>query len=750
MPDPTPPCTCGKSHHATTGHAPQAPHPDVTCPKTAHAAYHIPNMDCPMEEALIRKKLAGMPGVVGMHFNLMRRTLTVTHTLADTRPIEDALRAIDMTPEAPAAPATPAPSLGNARIPWGRLALAGGAAALSEAVELLHAANPAILRPVLAYAPLALALVAIALSGLGTYRKGWLAIRNRELNINALMSVAVTGAVCIGQFPEAAMVMVLFNISEAMEARALNRARNAIKGLLELAPDEATVRQPDGGFTRQNVRDVATGARVRVGPGERIPLDGVVCAGHSAINQGPITGESLPVEKGPGDLVYAGSINTAGELEFTVTAAAHDTTLARIIHAVEEAQNSRAPIQRLVDTFARHYTPAVFALALLTAIVPPLALGWNWLDAVYTGLVLLVIGCPCALVISTPVSLVSGMAAATRAGILVKGGAYLELGRKLSCLALDKTGTLTHGTPVQTDRERLPWADAGTAPHPPHSPDDAELVALAASLAGHSDHPVSRAISEAARGLPLRDVREFTALPGRGVRGVVDGVMWHLGNPALARALGHDTPDVRERCAALERTGKSVSLLLGEDGPYMLFAVADTLRDTSVQAVRQLRELGVRTVMLTGDNAHTAAAIGRQAGVDAIEADLLPADKLRCVERLEQEGGVIGMAGDGVNDAPALARAHVGFAMAGGGSDTAIETADVALMDDDLRKIPRFIRISRTTCAILRQNILLALGIKVVFFALAFAGLASMWMAVFADVGAALLVTGNGLRALRA
>lgn len=745
---------CGHEHTAWEPDAPVSVEASAT-----RAVYRIVNMDCPMEEALIRKKLASIAGITGLEFNLMQRVLTVDHELPSTAGIEEALRAIDMTPEplggargagagsgavgaaedADAGAATlPAPA-----IPWKKLAVAGVLAALSEALELAREWGAFGLeasawslggQPVAEWLVLLLALGAIGLGGLTTYRKGWLALSNRTLNINALMSVAVTGAVLIGQYPEAAMVMVLFNLSEAIEAKALDRARNAIRDLLALAPDTALVLRQDGTWEETDIRQVATGSRVRVKPGEKIALDGVVLAGRSTVNQAPITGESMPVEKEPGDTVYAGTVNESGSFDFEVTAAATDTTLARIIHAVEEAQGSRAPTQRLVDAFAAWYTPAVFLVALLVALAPPLFLGGAWHDSVYTALVILVIGCPCALVISTPVSIVSGMAAATRYGILIKGGVFLEQGRLLRWLALDKTGTITRGKPCLT--ERIFVGDM----------DEAHVLSLAASLAARSDHPVSRAVAEAAGEAAPQPVEDFAALPGRGVRGLVNGQLWHLGNARLAEELGHGSPDLASRIAVLEEQGRTVVALVGESGVQGLFAVADTVRESSIAAVRELKELGVRTVMLTGDNAHTARVIARQVGVDDVRANLLPDDKLAVIEELERAGGNVGMVGDGINDAPALAKAHVGFAMAGGGTDTAIETADVALMDDDLRKIPRFIRLSRAAHAILAQNIAFALGVKAVFFALTLTGNATMWMAVFADVGASLLVVANGLR----
>ena len=498
------------------------------------------------------------------------------------------------------------------------------------------------------------------------------------------------------------------------------------------------MQQPDGSWREVDAKQVAIGSRVRVRPGERIALDGEVVEGRSTVNQAPITGESLPVDKGLGDPVFAGSLNESGSFEYRVTALANNSTLARIIHAVEAAQGSRAPTQRFVDQFARWYTPAVFALAVVVALVPPLFVGAAWLDWIYRALVLLVIACPCALVISTPVSIVSGLAAAARHGILIKGGVYLEEGRKLRWLALDKTGTITHGKPAQTDFVAL-----GNA-----SPQHAR--SLAASLASRSDHPVSKAIAQAALadGVALREVAEFAALPGRGVRGVIDGVAYHLGNHRMLDELGHCSPAMEQRITALEAEGKTAVMLVEPEGVQALMAVADTIKDSSRSAVAELHALGIQTMMLTGDNPHTAKAIATQAGIDRAQGNLLPDDKLREIEALAQSGGV-GMVGDGINDAPALARADIGFAMGAAGTDTAIETADVALMDDDLRKIPTFVRLSRTTAQVLTQNIALALGIKAVFLVLTFTGHATMWMAVFADMGASLLVVGNGLRLLR-
>lgn len=694
--------------------------------------FRIEAMDCPTEQTLIQDKLGKLAGIEQLEFNLINRVLCVRHTLGGTAEIEQAIDSLGMKAEPLGAEddsTASAPQVAKTR--WWPLALSGIAAIAAEIVHF------AALAPEWVVA--ALALAAILGCGLGTYKKGWIALKNRNLNINALMSIAVTGAVLIGQWPEAAMVMVLFTVAELIEARSLDRARNAIGGLMQLTPDMATVRQADGQWREVEVREVAIGALVRVRPGERIGLDGEVTSGQSTVDQAPITGESLPVEKTVGDKLFAGTINQAGALEFHVTAAAGQSTLARIIKAVEEAQGARAPTQRFVDRFSRIYTPVVFAIALAVAVIPPLFMAGAWFDWVYRALVLLVVACPCALVISTPVTIVSGLAAAARKGILIKGGVYLEGGRQLDFLALDKTGTITHGKPVQTDAKILEPLFEGRA------------QALAASLGERSDHPVSRAIAQFGKeqGLALSEVDDFAALAGRGVRGTIAGEVYHLGNHRLVEELGLCSPELEAQLDALERQGKTVVLLLDRSGPLALFAVADTVKESSRQAIAELHELGIKTVMLTGDNPHTAQAIATVVGIDRAEGNLLPADKLKSIETLYAQGHRVGMVGDGINDAPALARAEIGFAMAAAGTDTAIETADVALMDDDLRKIPAFVRLSRQSAAILMQNIVLALGIKAIFLAITFAGMATMWMAVFADMGVSLLVVFNGLRLLR-
>nr|WP_262377269.1 heavy metal translocating P-type ATPase [Pseudomonas sp. WS 5411] len=693
------------------------------------STFRIEAMDCPTEQTLIQNKLGKMAGVQQLEFNLINRILGVTHDLTSTAPIVEAIKSLGMQadPIEEGVPAAAPP----AKKHWWPLALSGFCALAAEVIHFTDAAPTWVVALV--------ALVSILSGGLTTYKKGWIALKNLNLNINALMSIAVTGAILIGQWPEAAMVMFLFTVAELIEAKSLDRARNAISGLMQMTPEQATVRQADGSWVEQEVKTIELGAIVRVRPGERIGLDGEVTAGQSTIDQAPITGESLPIEKTVGDKVFAGTINQAGSLEYRVTAAANNSTLARIIHAVEQAQGSRAPTQRFVDSFSKIYTPAVFLFALGVAVIPPLFMGAVWFDWIYRALVLLVVACPCALVISTPVTIVSGLAAAARKGILIKGGVYLEAGYKLDYLALDKTGTITHGKPVQTDYLALF----------PNVEDNAP--ALAASLAARSDHPVSLAIANAAvdKKLPLQVVDNFEALAGRGVRGEINGEVYHLGNHRLVEELGLCSPALEEKLFALEKQGKSVVLLLDKSGPLALFAVADTVKDSSREAIQQLHDLGIKTLMLTGDNTHTAQAIAAQVGIDQAQGDLLPTDKLKAIEDLYGKNHRVGMVGDGINDAPALARAEIGFAMAAAGTDTAIETADVALMDDDLRKIPAFIRLSRQTSSILKQNIALALVIKAIFLAVTFMGMATMWMAVFADMGVSLLVVFNGLRLLR-
>ena len=721
----------------------------------------IPLMDCAAEESDIRHALDSVAGIRSLRFHLAQRTLTID---APPEVVPMAVEAVNRagypaTPLQPGERTDTHPSQaqydrGGHRDPHGTrghvpeqprglaagLAAGSGigryAAALSFAVaaELLHFFAPDTLPWRLA--GMAVAVLAIGLAGFSTYAKGLAALRHARLNINALMTVAVTGAFLIGQWPEAAMVMALYAIAEWIEARAVDRARNAIQGLLSLTPETAEVQQGDGSWQAAPAAGVAMGAIIRVKPGARIPLDGVITSGSSALDQSAVTGESMPADKTVDDAVFAGTVNLSSTLELRVSAEASNTLIARIIHAVEQAQGSRAPTQQFVDRFARIYTPAVFGLAVAVALGLPWLMNMAWPDALYKALVLLVIACPCALVISTPVSVVSGLATAARRGILIKGGVHLENAHRIRAMAFDKTGTITEGKPRLVAHECMqPNAD------------QAQILAWAVTLASHSDHPVSQAIASGLSGQPV-PLDGFTAWAGRGVGAQVDGQALLLGNHRLIEERGLCSAALESRLAAHEAQGRTVTLLANERKVLALFAVADTIKPGSRDALAELRRLGVRTVMLTGDNSTTAATIAREAGIDDARGDLMPDDKLSAIEGLQRRHGFTAMVGDGINDAPALARANLGLAMGGAGTDIAMEAADVVIMGDDLNRIPETIRLSRRTHNILRQNIALALGIKVVFLWLAIFDNASMWMAVFADMGASLLVVANGLRLL--
>lgn len=703
--------------------------------------FRIATMDCSAEEAEIRRALDPVPGIRSLNFQLGARTLGIDAPLDVLPRALDAIRNAGFNPDPVNQDPAHAGADNGQSEPHGheqnlgggimRLGLALGMAVAAEVVGFV--APETLLWKLTG---MALAGIAIWLAGLDVYKKGMAALWRRKLNINALMSVAVTGAFLIGQWPEAAMVMALYAIAELIEARAVDRARNAIKGLLELAPEEALMWTTQGQWQPTPVTQVPLDSSVRIRPGERVPLDGIITKGTGAINQSPVTGESIPVDKAPGDPVFAGTINETGELEVRVTAVASNSTLARIIHAVEQAQGTRAPTQRFVDRFAAIYTPAVFALAVAVAALTPFLLGLTWQEAIYKALVLLVIACPCALVISTPVTVVSGLAAGARRGILIKGGTYLETARSLKTVALDKTGTITQGKPKLVEWQAWKGADTATAQR------------LALSLASRSDHPVSHAIAAGLEG-EGSPVDDFSALPGRGVQGKVEGHQVLLANHRAVHERGLCGPELEAELGKHEQQGRTVTLLANASEVIAIFAVADTIKETSRQAIAELKSLGVTPVMLTGDNLATAKAIAAQAGIEDARGDLLPEAKLEAIKDMQARYGPTGMTGDGINDAPALAQADIGFAMGGAGTDIAMEAADVVIMNDDVRRVAETVRLSRRTHSVLWQNITLALGIKSVFLVLAVFGSATMWMAVFADMGASLLVIANGLRLLR-
>jgi Cd2+/Zn2+-exporting ATPase len=590
-------------------------------------------------------------------------------------------------------------------------------------------------------AAIALLSVAIAVGGYPVARNAWnTVVRTRNVDMNVLMTVATIGAAAVGSWVEAALVVALFGLGETLEGWAVDRTRGSIQQLMNLSPDEALVRHEDHEETMP-VDQVQVGEIVVVKPGARVPLDGVVVKGHSSVDESPITGESLPRAKQENDLVYAGTINQRGSLEVRVASLARDSTLARLINMVEEAQGQKAPTQRWVDSFARYYTPVVMSVALLTAVLPPLLLGAPWSDWIYKALALLILACPCALVISTPVSIVSAIGAASRQGVLIKGGAHLEAAGTVTAVAFDKTGTLTEGTPRVTAILSFNGATQD------------EVLAFAAAVERDSEHPLADAVlhAAAARGVDVAAAHDFESLPGRGARAGVNGSTFYVGNTRLFEEIGVSLDGAgMATVSEHQERGETVVLVGTADEVIGAVSVADQVRPLSRSAVAGLRAAGVRYVtMLTGDNRQTAAAVAADLGLDDYQAELLPEHKVQAVREIAAQHGPVAMIGDGVNDAPALAAATVGIAMGAAGTDTALETADIALMADDLSKVPFAIELSRATRATVRQNITFALALKVVTLLLVFPGWLTLWMAVLADTGGSLIVIGNGLRLVR-
>jgi Cd2+/Zn2+-exporting ATPase len=587
---------------------------------------------------------------------------------------------------------------------------------------------------------------AIAAGGWFLLPGAWRALRRLRPNIALLMVIAVIGAALIGEWPEAATVVCLFGIAEWLEGWADRRADRATRALLELAPDAARVRQGDGRFEERPVGEVQPGAIVSVQSGQRIPLDGIVTRGNSSVNQAPITGESVPVEKAPGATVFAGTINGQGSLEIEVTKAAGDTTLAKIIRLVEQAQAQKAPTQRFVDTFAQYYTPLVTVAALFIFLLPPLFFGGDWNVWLYRACVLLIIACPCALVISTPVSIVAGLTALARRGVLVKGGAHLETLAKLRAIAVDKTGTITEGKPRVT--KVVPLAPAT----------EEEAVRIAAAIDENSFHPLAQAIVAYAKEKKINapKAENYQSKLGRGAEATIDGHPYFVGNHRLTHELGVCTPEIESLLAEIEKQGLSV-VVVGHSphngcagGVLGILAVGDTVRAKAKAAITALHALGISNiVMLSGDNQRTVDHIARQVGIDEARGDLLPDDKVAAITKFRDQHRFVAMVGDGVNDAPAMATASLGIAMGAAGTDAAIETADVALMQDDLGQIAEAIRLGQRTLRTIHVNIAFSLGLKAIFLVLALAGHTSLWLAIVADTGATLLVVGNSLRLLR-
>ncbi|SDH75920.1 heavy metal translocating P-type ATPase [Paenibacillus naphthalenovorans] len=582
------------------------------------------------------------------------------------------------------------------------------------------------------------------IGGYELFKKGLKNLFRLQFDMNTLMTVAIIGAAAIGEWGEGATVVILFAISEGLERYSMEKARQSIHSLMDIAPKEALIRRGSTELT-VNVDDIRVGDIMIVKPGQKLAMDGVVIKGESNVNQAAITGESIPVAKTVDDEVYAGTLNEEGLLEVQVTKTVEDTTIAKIIHLVEEAQAERAPSQAFVDQFAKYYTPAIMIAAVLVAVIPPLFVGSSWGEWIYRGLALLVVGCPCALVISTPVSIVTAIGNAAKRGVLIKGGIHLEEAGRISAVAFDKTGTLTKGVPQVTDFITIGKNLFGK---------NNEILRIAAILEKGSQHPIASAIVRKAEAVQVdfkADAEEFSSLTGKGVKGKVDGQLYYMGSPKLFSELQTSIDkEILTQIGELQNQGKTVMLLGTEENILALIAVADEVRDSSQHVIYKLHELGMKkTVMLTGDNQATADAIGKRLGIAEVKAELLPQDKLEYIKTLRSQYGNVAMIGDGVNDAPALAASTVGIAMGGAGTDTALETANIALMGDDLSKLPYTISLSRKTLAIIKQNIAFSLGIKVLALLFIVPGWLTLWLAIFADMGATLMVTLNSLRLLQ-
>jgi Cd2+/Zn2+-exporting ATPase len=715
---------------------------------TGPLQFRIHGMDCADEVALLKRALVPVVGSAErLQFDVLRGKMTVTE--GDPAVTADHIvREVGRT-GLRAEPWTEQAVEGKGAARNLRTALTAACGLLAAAAFGLHADRSGVLAALgsegagqaeaVPLPSMVLYAVAIAAGGWHIAPRAWFALRRLRPDMNLLMSIAVVGAVAIGEWFEAATVTFLFAVSLALEAWSVGRARRAVEALLAIAPPTARLLAADGSQSEVPAVDVLPGAIILAKPGDRIALDGTVRKGSSQVNQAPITGESMPVDKEPGADVFAGTINGSGALEIEVTRVSGETTLAQIIRMVGEAQSRRAPAEQWVDRFALIYTPVIFGLAVAVAFVPPL-FGGDLSEWFYRALVLLVIGCPCALVISTPVSIVASLASAARNGVLVKGGAFIEAPGKLRVVALDKTGTLTEGQPKVVEVRPL-----GT-----HTGD--ELLRAAVAIEAHSDHPLARAIVAYAtgRGISAPAATEVQAVDGRGVTAQYDGKKYWLGSHRYLEELGQETPAVHDQLEAMSAPGRTAVIVGTDDHVCGFFGLADAIRPESVAAIKEMRAAGVaHIVMLTGDNRATADNIARETGVDDVRAELLPADKVKAIEALVLQYGTVAMIGDGVNDAPAMGRATIGIAMGAAGSDAAIEAADIALMSDDLSKLPWLIRHSRRTLGIIHQNVALSIGVKVIFLALTLFGSASLWSAIAADMGVSLIVVANALRLLR-
>jgi len=703
----------------------------TVCELHAESTFRIEGMDCREEVALIERRFKHLPGVEDFSADLIGQRLHVKYDAAKLSTAAIAAAVADAGLRAWLEHEEPVPSGDKAsRRRTLLLAVAAGAFVSGGIATLANAPG---------WVSTLLFAVSSAAGAPPTVRKAWQAVKSRSFDINVLMLIAASGAIVLGQWSEASAVVFLFALAQTLEARTIERARTAVRALMELTPAEALVRDESGDRVMP-VDEVSLGSLILVKPGEKVPLDGEVVAGASAVNQAPVTGESLPSDKGPGDEVFAGSINGGGALEVRVTRYRRDTTLARIIYLVEQAQAQRAPSQTFVEKFASVYTPAVIVLAVGLFLIPPILFGGSWNTWTYRALVLLVVSCPCALVISTPVSVVAALAGAARKGVLIKGGVHLERAGQVRCVAFDKTGTLTRGVPHVVGVVALNGM-----------PDNA-VVALAASVERRSEHPIAQAIVKYAEShsLEMAAASDVASLTGRGAEGNVAGVRVVLGNHRLFEERSLCSDDLHAGLVALNARGQTPVLVARDGEAVGIIAVADVLRETGRDTIELLRQQGVHSlVMLTGDSQGTARTIAAATGVDEFRAELMPEDKVAAIGELRRRFGPVAMVGDGVNDAPALASADVGIVMGAAGSDAALETADVALMADELLRIPYALRLSRATLRNIKVNLAISLVLKGAFVVAAVAGVATLWMAIVADTGASIVVIANALRLLR-
>ena len=692
------------------------------------SVFYVQGMDCADCAAKLEKVLGHVVGVRKATVNFAAGKLLVEHTISDSEIIKAVQQAgYQAVLEEDAA------NQSKEAAPWWKKSKT--IATIASGVMLLAAATVDAIGVSESLA-IGMYLAAMVIGGYHVAKSGLYGLRSFTLDTNFLMAVAAIGAAAIGEWSEGATVVFLFSLGNALQAYTIDKTRNSIRALMELAPAEASVIR-NGELVRLPVEQIVTGDIIQVKPGEHIAMDGTVQQGLSAINQAAITGESLPVEKKVGDTVYAGTLNEQGSLDIVVTRLAADSTLAKIMHMVEEAQSEKAPMQQFVDVFAKYYTPVVIFGAAALMFVPSLVFGQPFETWFYRALVLLVISCPCALVISTPVSIVSAIGNASRNGVLIKGGAYLEQLGRVKAIAFDKTGTLTMGKPMVTDI--VPLAGIGTD----------EMIRVAASIESRSEHPLARAILAKAASMQLASVVNFKALIGRGAKADVDGKTVYVGNPRLFEEMGQSFGSYTTILERLENEGKTTVGIGTANTLWGLIALADTIREDSAVTIQSLRKAGIgHIVMLTGDNNRVASAIANTLELDAFQSELLPEDKVAAIKSIARFGAVA-MIGDGVNDAPALATADIGIAMGVAGSDTALETADIALMSDDLAKLPYVIKLSRKSVRIIKQNIAFSLAVKLLFVAGTFLGFVNLWFAVFADTGASLIVTLNGLRLVR-